>query len=154
MHHLIILPILVPLFTGGFLLMRPRLSVTASRWVSLLATWSLLPLALLLLQRADGGQLEVYALGDWPAPFGIVLLLDRLAALMLVTVAVLAAGAALYACRGDDERGPDFHALFQFQLLGINGAFLTGDLFTAPAPRGYAPACTTWCSTWWARRCS
>lgn len=129
MKHLIILPILVPLFMGAFLLMRPRLSATTARWLSLLATWTLLPLALLLLQRANGGQLEVYALGDWPAPFGIVLLLDRLAALMLVTVAVLAACAALYACRGDDERGPDFHALFQFQLLGINGAFLTGDLF-------------------------
>ncbi|MGM3422929.1 monovalent cation/H+ antiporter subunit D [Pseudomonas benzopyrenica] len=129
MKHLIILPILVPLFMGALLLMRPRLSARTARGLSLLATATLLPLALLLLQRASGGQLEVYALGDWPAPFGIVLLLDRLAALMLATVAVLAAGAALYACRGDDQRGPDFHALFQFQLLGINGAFLTGDLF-------------------------
>ncbi|WP_145011345.1 monovalent cation/H+ antiporter subunit D [Pseudomonas oryzihabitans] len=129
MKHLIILPILIPLFTGAFLLMRPRLSATTARWLSLLATWALLPLAGMLLQRASGGSLEVYALGDWPAPFGIVLLLDRLAALMLLTVAVLAGCAALYACRGDDQRGPDFHALFQFQLLGINGAFLTGDLF-------------------------
>jgi multicomponent K+:H+ antiporter subunit D len=58
-----------------------------------------------------------------------VLVFDRLAALMLFTTAVLASAALLYACRGDDRQGLYFHPLFQFQLLGINGAFLTGDLF-------------------------
>ncbi|GGJ88992.1 monovalent cation/H+ antiporter subunit D [Pseudomonas matsuisoli] len=129
MNHLIILPILLPLLVGGFFLLRPKLSSTATRVVSLAATWALVPLAALLLMRADSGQIDVYALGGWAPPFGIVLMLDRLSALMLVVAAVLASFAVLYATRGDDRRGPDFHALFQFQLLGINGAFLTGDLF-------------------------
>lgn len=129
MNHALILPILIPMFTGSLLLISSRLSLTAKRSISLLATWALLPLSLWLLLQADSGTLQVYALGNWQAPFGIVLLLDRLAALMLLVTAVLAAFAVLYAVRGDDERGPNFHALMQFQLLGINGAFLTGDLF-------------------------
>src|SRR5690606_33107300 len=63
------------------------------------------------------------------APFGIVLVLDRLAALMLVLTAVLALAVLLYATGGWDQRGRHFHSLFQFQLMGVNGAFLTGDLF-------------------------
>jgi multicomponent K+:H+ antiporter subunit D len=99
------------------------------RRLSLAATWLQVPLAIWLLLLAGDGQLRIYALGNWQPPFGIILLLDRLSALMLLLGAVLAGFALLYACRGDDVRGPNFHALFQFQLLGVNGAFLTGDLF-------------------------
>ena len=66
----------------------------------------------------------------WPAPFGIVLVLDRLAAIMLVLTCVIALAVVLYAIgSGWDRRGRHFHALLQFQLMGIFGAFLTGDLF-------------------------
>src|SRR5690606_38305196 len=85
--------------------------------------------ALGLLLQAGDDQLRLYALGDWRPPFGIVLLLDRLSALMLLTAAVLGSAVVIYALRGDDRLGPRFHALLQFQMLGINGAFLTGDLF-------------------------
>ena len=129
MNHVLILPILLPLFMGAALLFGHRLGGFSKRLLSLLATWALVPLALWLLLLAGDDQLRVYALGNWQPPFGIVLLLDRLSALMLLVTALLAGFALLYACRGDDERGPNFHALFQFQLLGINGAFLTGDLF-------------------------
>ena len=70
-----------------------------------------------------------YALGNWPAPFGIILVLDRLSALMLLLTAILALVVAVYAAAGWDRRGRHFHALFQFQLMGVNGAFLTGDVF-------------------------
>lgn len=86
-------------------------------------------MCLYLVLLAGEGQLQVYALGNWVAPFGIMLLLDRFNAALLLLTALLACFALIYACRGDDERGPNFHALFQFQLLGINGAFLTADLF-------------------------
>ncbi len=78
---------------------------------------------------ASDGVTRTYELGNWPAPFGIALVLDRLTALMLVLTAVLAVGVQLYAINGWDKRGQHFHPLFQFQLMGINGAFLTGDLF-------------------------
>ncbi|MEB4996864.1 monovalent cation/H+ antiporter subunit D [Pseudomonas aeruginosa] len=127
MSHWLILPILLPLFVGSLLLLP-----LAERWqrgLSLLAALALIPLSLLLIRTAASGDLSVYALGNWAAPFGIVLMLDRLAALMLLATAVLGSAALIYALRGDDRLGKHFHALFQFQLLGINGAFLTGDLF-------------------------
>ncbi|SHK98905.1 monovalent cation/H+ antiporter subunit D [Phytopseudomonas punonensis] len=129
MNHGLILPILLPMLAGSLLLVRSYLSLRVKRVISLILTWALLPISIWLLMQANSGELQLYALGNWQAPFGIVLMLDRLAALMLVITAVLAGFAMLYAVRGDDERGPNFHALFQFQLLGINGAFLTGDLF-------------------------
>jgi len=129
MNHGLILPILLPMFAGSLLLLGAGLSMRFKRCVSLLATLSLLPLSGYLLWLADHDVLQVYAAGNWAAPFGIILLLDRLSALLLVVTAVLGSFALLYAVRGDDERGQSFHALFQFQLMGINGAFLTGDLF-------------------------
>lgn len=129
MNHSLILPLLLPLFMGALLLFAHRANKSTKRLLSLAATWTLVPIAIWLVLLADDGQLRIYALGSWQPPFGIILMLDRLSALMLLVTAVLAGFAALYACRGDDERGPNFHALYQFQLLGINGAFLTGDLF-------------------------
>jgi multicomponent K+:H+ antiporter subunit D len=71
----------------------------------------------------------VYLLGNWPAPFGIVLVLDRLSALMLALTSVLAFAAAVYALARWHRAGAHFHSLFQFLVMGLNGAFLTGDLF-------------------------
>ena len=79
--------------------------------------------------QADSGEVDAYLLGNWRAPFGISLVLDRLSALMLVLAAGVALVALIYARGGDDQRSPHFHALFQFQLMGLNGAFLTADLF-------------------------
>jgi multicomponent K+:H+ antiporter subunit D len=119
----------------------PALAATASlvfwlryRWlgavISIGAIAGLVLIALLLLARASTGQPQAYALGGWPAPFGIVLLLDRLSALLLLLTAVLALAVAFHAwMTGLDRKGWHFHPLLQFQLLGINGAFLTGDLF-------------------------
>ena len=85
--------------------------------------------AIILYGLARDSAPRPYRLGDWPAPFGIVLVLDRLSATMLVLAALLALCVILYAINGWDARGRHFHPLFQFQLLGINGAFLTGDIF-------------------------
>jgi multicomponent K+:H+ antiporter subunit D len=128
MNHWIIAPLLLPLLAGMLiLLLVGRRGV--QRAVSLGATAGLLPVAVLLMCFAGDGEFGVYQLGNWPAPFGIVLVLDRLSALLLLLTALVALFALLYAVNGDDRRGRDFHVLFQLQLLGINGAFLTGDLF-------------------------
>ena len=129
MNHWPIAPILLPLFTGLVLVLGRRWNIRVQRAIGLAAVAVLLPLDVLLLVQAGDGTHSVYALGDWPAPFGIVLVADRLAALLLTLTATLALAALLYAARGSDAHGPHFHALFQLQLLGLNGAFLTGDLF-------------------------
>ncbi|MEE4250296.1 MAG: monovalent cation/H+ antiporter subunit D [Alcanivoracaceae bacterium] len=127
--HLIMAPLLLPLFAGLLLLLEVRQRLWLRRLTGLIATALLLPAALLLWQQAADGSITVYRLGDWQPPFGIVLVLDRLSAMMLLITALLALPVYLHACRGDDQPGANFHTLFQFQLLGINGAFLTGDLF-------------------------
>ncbi len=125
--HAPILPILLPLVAALLQMALPQLAV--QRAIGLLATLLLTGLTVWLTQLADDGLWRVYALGGWPAPFGIVLVVDRLAALMCLLSALLGLATLLYACGGFDERGQNFHPLFQLQLLGINGAFLTGDLF-------------------------
>jgi multicomponent K+:H+ antiporter subunit D len=129
LNHWIIAPVLLPLVAGAVLLVLESSGLTVKRALSVASTAVMIPVALGLMSIAVGGEQQVYYLGDWPAPFGIVLVLDRLSALMLLISSVLATASLLYAIGGDDTRGADFHALFQFQLLGVNGAFLTGDLF-------------------------
>ena len=91
----------------------------------------LLVAVLLLLQAKQPGMpgsLGIYLPGNWPAPFGIVLALDRLSAMMLVLCSVALAAAA-YASARWHRAGVHFHPLFQLQLMGLAGAFLTADLF-------------------------
>ena len=129
MNHLLILPILVPLSCACLLLMIRDAGAMTARGLALLSSLAQLALAGLLLAQSSTGAIQLYTVGHWLPPHGIVLVLDRLAALMLFTTAVLALPALLYACTGIDRRGKYFHVLFQFQLMGVNGAFLTGDLF-------------------------
>src|SRR5690606_19698165 len=70
-----------------------------------------------------------YLLGNWPAPIAINLVSDRLSAIMLILTAVLAVPALIFASERWEKAGPHFHSMFQFLLVGVNGAFLTGDLF-------------------------
>ncbi|HET7403947.1 MAG TPA: monovalent cation/H+ antiporter subunit D, partial [Usitatibacter sp.] len=95
--------------------------------ISLASIVALLAAAIALM--ATAGTTRVYALGDWAAPFGIVLVADRLAIAMVSLSAVLALAATLFALARWHRAGPRFHALVQFLLMGVNGAFLTGDLF-------------------------
>ncbi len=127
--HLPILPVILPLLAGITLLMLRNRGLWLQRGVSLLAVLALIPLAIILTLTASDGSHLVYALGNWVAPYGIVLVVDRLAAWMLLTTSLLAVFALLYATRGGDTEGRHFHVLFQLQLFGLNGAFLTSDLF-------------------------
>ncbi|MCE8015469.1 monovalent cation/H+ antiporter subunit D [Halomonas sp. MCCC 1A17488] len=129
MNHTLILPILLPLITGAGQLLLYRLPFGVQRRVGIASTLGLVMLGVWGLAMAGSGEHYLYHAGDWPAPFGIVLVLDRLSAIMLALTAVLGFCCLLYASSGTDKRGPHFHALFQFQLAGLNGAFLTGDLF-------------------------
>jgi len=128
-NHLLVLPIVVPALAASLLLILQRAPIAVARAVSATATLGLFVAALAVFARAEPGVPLVYALGGWPAPFGIVLVADRLSAFMLVLTALLAVPVLLYAAQGWDAKGTFFHPLLQFQLMGLNGAFLTGDLF-------------------------
>jgi multicomponent K+:H+ antiporter subunit D len=125
--HLVILPVVVPLAVGALMLLidpeRRRLKAA----INLTSTVALVAIAVALL--CNVATPSVYLLGNWPSPFGIVLVADRLSALMLVLAGVLALAALVYSFAHWHRAGAYFNSLFQFQLMGLNGAFLTGDLF-------------------------
>ncbi|HEX4884410.1 MAG TPA: monovalent cation/H+ antiporter subunit D [Casimicrobiaceae bacterium] len=125
----LIVPFVLPLAAAALLLFVERVAPRAQFALGLAATLALLAVAVRLLGHAAGGSVDVYLLGNWPAPFGIALALDRLSALMLVITAAVALPALLYAGPRWQGRAPHFHAFFQVQLAGLNGAFLTADLF-------------------------
>jgi multicomponent K+:H+ antiporter subunit D len=135
LKHLLILPILVPMATGAMLLLvddrRRQLKMT----ITAVATLLLVSVAVMLIVRVSHGaaagpaSVTSYPLGNWPVPFGIVLVADRLSALMVLLTGILGACAMTYSFARWHAAGPSFHSLFQFLLMGLNGAFLTGDLF-------------------------
>jgi len=128
--HLPILPVAIPALAAPFALLVMRRRRALAVGIGFAACAAQLAVAVLLMARVSDGTVLAYALGDWPAPFGIVLVADRLAALMLVLTAPLALIVLTHAVvTRADRKGWHFHPLFQFQLMGLNGAFLTGDLF-------------------------
>ena len=130
MTHIEILPILLPLFGSIAILFAKLLNHKTQQVLSILLVFLLILLNIVALSDVMDSGVLVYQLGNWPAPFGITLVLDKLSALLLLLTSVLALGALWYAiAREIDGNGIHFHVLFQLQLFGINGAFLTGDVF-------------------------
>ncbi|OYW30640.1 MAG: monovalent cation/H+ antiporter subunit D [Caulobacter sp. 12-67-6] len=130
MAHLVVTPIVMPLAVGAVMLF---LGARRRRWeaglaIAACAALLLNAIALVVLTDADGLS-RAYRMGDWPASFAIVLVADRLSALMLVLAATLGLVSTIFALSRWSRHGPYFYALVQFLLMGLNGAFLTGDLF-------------------------
>ena len=135
MSTLVILPLLVPLLAGAVLLLAGRNARTWPLLVSAAAVLLQLLAALALGVATGDGTVLAYLAGNWAAPFGIALAADRLAVILLSLTAVLALASLLAGHDGasahpaSDTGGGLFHGLFQLQLFGLNGAFLTADLF-------------------------
>ncbi len=130
--HLIIAPVVLPLLAGALMLLVGERRHSLKAGINLAVTFALVGIAVALLWMSDASptpRVGVYRLGDWPAPFGIVLVVDRLSAVMLLLTSILAAAAVVFSLARWHRAGAYFHALFQFLLMGLNGAFLTGDLF-------------------------
>lgn len=133
MTHLIAAPILLPLLTAAIMLMLGEKHRPLKAKINLFSSLVGLFISVMLLQwtQTTGvpGSIGVYLPGNWQAPFGIVLVVDRLSALMLVLTGIIGVSALLFAMARWDGAGSSFHALFQIQLMGLYGAFLTADLF-------------------------
>jgi multicomponent K+:H+ antiporter subunit D len=125
----VIAPVLLPLAAGALMLLFDERRRGLKVAISLLSLLLLVGAAIALLRTADTAAIQVYPLGNWPSPFGIVLVADRLSALMVLLSAVLALAALVFSVARWHRAGPRFHSLLQFLLAGLNGAFLTGDLF-------------------------
>lgn len=132
LDHLTIAPIVIPLLAGTLMILIGERMRSVKAALGLASAVALLVVAIALLwmaDSADGSTVRVYRLGNWPSLFAIVLVLDRLSALMLLLTSLLGVAALVFSLVRWHRAGIHFHPIFQFQLLGLNGAFLTGDLF-------------------------
>jgi len=132
MPHLIVVPIVLPLAAAALMLFVAERRRRLRASLSVLSCAAVLVVAiglLLVVDERGAAAVGVYLPANWPAPFGIVLAVDRLAAMMLFVTAVIALAALVFSVARWDRAGVYFHPLFQLQLVGVNGAFLTVDVF-------------------------
>jgi multicomponent Na+:H+ antiporter subunit D len=124
------LPITIPL-AGAVLCMLFRRSIRAQKAIALFTSFLILLTALTIFAATKDGTIAVMNVGDWPAPFGITLAIDMLSSVMLLLVGLLGVGVSVYACFDLDEPRMKFgfFPLMLILLMGVNGAFVTGDLF-------------------------
>jgi multicomponent Na+:H+ antiporter subunit D len=126
----LVLPILVPLSTAAILLLAPKRPLV-QRWIALTGSILLLGSTFVVFRHVEAEGIQVLQVSGWPAPFGITLVADLLAAMLGVAVGVVGVAITAAAFAGVDPRREAFgyHALIQTLLTGVSGAFLTGDLF-------------------------
>ena len=130
MPALAVAPIVLPLAAAATMIALGERARAARTLVNLAASLTGLVVAIALVVHVDGsGAIGVYLPANWPVPYGIALVVDRLSALMLALGNLLGLCALLYATARWHRAGVHFHPLFQLQLMGLNGAFLTADLF-------------------------
>ena len=127
---LLFLPLIIPAAAAVVGLML-RAYKAPQAIVGVLGAAGMLVAGLMLVARADAVGVIATQSGLWDAPFGISLVADRLAAAMVSVAGLVALAGAIYAWRdlADGKLGPHFVPLMQFLILGVQGSFLTGDLF-------------------------
>lgn len=130
MNNLLILPILIPLLTGIILVIL-RHNVPLQRGLSVLATFSTAGVSIHLIQTISDYGIQTLELGGWEAPYGIVLVADMFSGLLVLTTSVVTIGCLLFAIRsiGIEREKFYFYPFLQFLITGVNGSFLTGDIF-------------------------
>jgi multicomponent Na+:H+ antiporter subunit D len=126
----LILPIVIPMLTGASTLLTHRLR-GLQRLVSLAGAAALLIAGLGLLARVLEAGVLAAQIGGWPAPYGITLVADLLSALLVMLAGLVGFVNLLYSLAAVDPAREHFgfHTLYHFLLMGVCGAFLTGDLF-------------------------
>lgn len=130
--HLPVLPILIPLITGAVLVLFDDRQRTLKAIISFTGLLILLIAAIAMVvqvSQSEGVSTISYPIGNWPVPFGIVLMADRLSAMMVLLATILGVSTLVYSLARWHTSGPSFHSLMHFLIMGLNGAFLTGDIF-------------------------
>jgi multicomponent Na+:H+ antiporter subunit D len=127
---MLVLPILMPLLTAIVLHLLPQRS-RLLRTFAFAGSLGTLAAAASIFVKVQTGGIEVLHVASWPAPFGITLVADLLSAVMIVMVSVIGVAVTASAFAGVDPRREalGYHPLIQVVLMGVAGAFLTGDIF-------------------------
>ncbi|CAN5653428.1 Na+/H+ antiporter subunit D [soil metagenome] len=130
MTILLILPIVIPLGAAALALLSWR-SPVRQRVIVLIGTAALLAAGIALLVEVERVGVLALTVGGWQAPFGITLVADLFSAIMIVITGVIGVAVAVYGLATVDGRRQSFgyHPLYAILLVGVCGAFLTGDIF-------------------------
>lgn len=130
MINLLILPIIIPLLTAAILLFFGK-KIAVQRWISAISLMTTFVVSLFLIHKIDQNGIQTLNVGSWPAPFGITLVSDMLSALLVTTATLVALGCVLFSFYsiGKGRENYYYYAIVQFLLVGVNGAFTTGDIF-------------------------
>ncbi len=130
MTNLIILPILIPLLTGAVLIFLNK-NIKAQRVASAFSSIAILISSFFIIQKVRGDGIQTINVSSWDAPFGITLVSDMFSALLVFTTSIIAFVCLIYSFKsiGEDREKYYYYPVFNFLLVGVNGAFTTGDIF-------------------------
>ena len=130
MNSLIALPILIPLLVGALCVVVWRY-VAAQRILTLAGSIVYLVVSVVLLERVAAEGIQAVQKGDWIAPFGITLVADMFSAIMVATTGVVTLVIVVYSLGSmdRDREAYGYYPLFNILIMGVSGAFLTGDIF-------------------------
>ena len=130
MNSLITLPLLIPLFTAIILVFFNK-NVAVQRWISTIGSLLTVSAAVWLSATVYTQGIQTMDLSNWQAPFGITLVSDMLSSILVVTTSLIGFVCLLYSFRsiGVEREKHYYYPVFFFLILGVNGAFTTGDIF-------------------------
>lgn len=130
MNNLILLPVLWPLLTGIILIFFVK-QINIQKVISFFSSIIGIGISTAVVYYVHQEGVISLAVGSWEAPFGIIIAADMLNALLVLTTNILGAAILAYSFYGIGKEREKFYyySIFQFLLVGVNGAFLTGDIF-------------------------
>ena len=124
------LPLVLPLAAVGLLLCLRRAGEGTRHAVNIVTCAAMTAAAGVLLALVSEHGVLVLRAGNWPAPYGITLAADLLSAVMVLVTGIIGLAVAIYSAgAGTAKFRGYFTPLYLALLLGVNGSFLTGDLF-------------------------
>jgi multicomponent Na+:H+ antiporter subunit D len=130
MSNVLILPIIIPLLTGMVMIFLRR-RVRLQQWLSVISMLLTLGISVFIIHRISRQGIIALDVGGWQAPYGISLVGDMLSALLVTVATFICLMCTLYAF-GSINNDHKVHFIYPYILLllcGVNGSFLTGDIF-------------------------
>ncbi|PLR85200.1 Na+/H+ antiporter subunit D [Bacillus sp. V33-4] len=130
MNNLIIMPILIPLISGVLLIFFSK-NIQIQRWGAALSSFITMIVSVMLVQQVKTEGIQTMDVSNWEAPFGITLVSDMLSAMLVLTTSIIAFTCIIYSFRsiGEDRERFYYYPVVLFLIVGVNGAFTTGDIF-------------------------
>ncbi|WP_251550353.1 Na+/H+ antiporter subunit D [Neobacillus muris] len=130
MTNLIILPIFIPLLTGAILICLHK-KIAVQRIVAVISSLGTLIVSSIIIHKVHQDGIQSLNISSWDAPFGITLVSDMLSAMLVCTTSIMALACLLYSFKsiGNERENYYYYPVFSFLLVGVNGAFMTGDIF-------------------------